>query len=419
MNTNDALGKIGVALVGALLFIIVGAWWVTEAGDVVLEALNAGLKAAIVLAVIGSIVGLLFASWCALQRGIKDRAEVRKALAEARRAERDAQHTVIVANSDQQVYITDDNHSVEWRAAHRDPRVYANGQWSEPRSLEIAAYVAYLESIQPRIEGRVVDNLLAAPSPVYLMSELANIERALIVGGSGSGKTTLLQHVISGRKGDVVVIDPHDDTNTWPGNAQVIGGGQDYDEIERALVALVGQVRERYQVRSVGQVEEFDPLTVIVDEWREIVKNTKTAADNIKTVLTGGRKVGTCCIVASHSDRARPLGIEGESDLRDGFVLVHLRGNSQVGFSATLDTGDGEQPVILPGPYTPGVAAPERPALINTARVRLPMSGQEQEILRLHQAGHSVSRIGKEVYGSRGGWQSDRVREVLQKFKKA
>jgi hypothetical protein len=54
--------------------------------------------------------------------------------------------------------------------------------------------------------------------------------------------------------------------------------------------------------------------------------------------------------LATHSDRAKPLGLEGEYDLKDGFAVVRLsivNGQRQ----AMLDTGNGEQPAVLPGPF--------------------------------------------------------------------
>ena len=76
------------------------------------------------------------------------------------------------------------------------------------------------------------------------------MERGLIVGASGSGKTTIIQHIIARRPGDVLVLDPHDDTVTWPSNAQVVGGGQDYTAIESALLDLDVQYSEGWSFKS-------------------------------------------------------------------------------------------------------------------------------------------------------------------------
>ena len=44
------------------------------------------------------------------------------------------------------------------------------------------------------------------------------------------------------------------------------------------------------------------------------------------------------------------LGMAGEGDLREGFAVVHLR-EMQGRRTATLDVGQGEAPVQLPGPF--------------------------------------------------------------------
>jgi len=53
-------------------------------------------------------------------------------------------------------------------------------------------------------------------------------------------------------------------------------------------------------------------LTVIIDEWRAIVYNVKGADAAIKTLLTESRKAAFSVFVASHSERVKALGIEGE-----------------------------------------------------------------------------------------------------------
>jgi hypothetical protein len=362
---------------------------------------------------LAAFIALVYQVWAGAEKMLAMRAERHK-------VEHEAQITAITAPADHNVIIHERggiirNVALDARFVIRpnENRAATNEEmqaWALWHSLHATRHVARNE----------IGDLLEVPQgPVMLMPALQNVDRALIIGNSGAGKTTLLQHVISQRQGDVVVIDPHDDRHTWPANAQIIGGGQDYDEIERALLALVEEIRRRYQERATGQSLDFDLLTVIVDEWRQITQNTREAADSIKTVLTGGRKVRTACIVASHSERARPLGLEGEADLKDGFAIVRLQGSKELNipFTATLDMGDGEIPVVLPGPYMT-VEKPER-LLIDPASIELPMTPQERQILMLWDAGHrSVTKIGKIVYGSKGGQQNELVRETLRKHKR-
>ena len=70
------------------------------------------------------------------------------------------------------------------------------------------------------------------------------------------------------------------------------------------------------------------------------------------------------------------MGIKGEGDLKDGFAVIRLRGNRHVGFAATLDIGDGQIPVVLPGPYG-GRPNGNGAQIIDPARVALPVSDKD------------------------------------------
>ena len=83
---------------------------------------------------------------------------------------------------------------------------------------------------------------------------------------------------------------------------------------------------QRYQEIGQGLVaEEAHPhLTIIIDEWRAIVKNAANASNTITALLTESRKAAFSVFVGTHSERVKALGIEGEGDLKDGFVMVRL-----------------------------------------------------------------------------------------------
>ena len=59
------------------------------------------------------------------------------------------------------------------------------------------------------------------------------------------------------------------------------------------------------------------------------------------------------CIVATHSERVKALGIEGEGDLAKGFTVVRLYGgNGDPDRYATVShNGGAEVRYELPGPY--------------------------------------------------------------------
>jgi energy-coupling factor transporter ATP-binding protein EcfA2 len=266
----------------------------------------------------------------------------------------------------------------------------------------------------------MVPPLLPAQTQVDLLAALDSVQRCLIVGPSDSGKTTLLQWLISRRSqtSKSIVIDPHGWPDKWP-SSTVVGTGRNYIEIDRALDALVRLMTKRYDEIGKGMVVEgmHPRVTILIDEWRAIVYNVKGASEAIKALLTESRKAAFSVFVASHSDRAKPLGLEGEYDLKDGFAVVRLavvNGQRQ----ATLDTGNGEAPATLPGPFVGSI-----PQVVDIDRLTFTEADLEPEptvtethIMQLYGQGESFNEIARQVFGNTGGKQTKRIKEILQKF---
>lgn len=259
-------------------------------------------------------------------------------------------------------------------------------------------------------------------APVDLLAALDNIQRCLIVGASDSGKTTLLQHLVARRlnTSKVICIDPHGWPGKWPAGAVVVGTGRAYSDIDRALTGLVQLMSKRYTDIGRGEVVEMghDKITILIDEWRAITGNVTGAGDAIKALLTESRKAAFSVFVASHSDRAKPLGLAGEYDLRDGFCIVRLAlvgGQRQ----ATIDSGNGEQPAALPGAFVAGASPADVgwPVDLSPADLAEPQpTPSEAAILRMHSDGATVSDIAAAVFGNKGGNQNGRVRSILSKY---
>lgn len=254
----------------------------------------------------------------------------------------------------------------------------------------------------------------SAGQPVNLLDALDNEQRVLIVGASNSGKTELLKWIASRRssQAQVVIIDPHAYLDKWP-TGQVIGVGRDYQEIDNTLLALVQLMQKRYRQIGKGEVTEgqHKPVCVIVDEWRAITGNLAGAGDCLKTLLTESRKASMSMFVASHSDRAKPLGLAGEYDLKDGFVIVRLSiSNGQR--QATLDFGNSEQAAALPGPFSAG------PVMESSEFINLDIepTPTEAAILTLHRQGANHKQICEAIGWTPGGKQYQRIDEILTRF---
>lgn len=401
-----------IPTLAALLILLALGWYIDRIASAEIAAAIRFIVYAVTIAVLIALAGLLiFIILIVRERLLKERAN-------RKLREREAQVLVIVADEGQQVYIRESGDRTIWRNAHLDVRVYANGQPTLPNQIELTAWQTYVLRNRPSVIREGAPQLLPGQTPIDLLTALDSVQRCLLVGASDSGKTTLLRWLVQRRSqsSKVIVIDPHAYPDKWPG-CIVVGSGRSYPEIDRALQALVRLMTKRYDEIGKGIVVEqgHSRITILIDEWRAIVYNVKGASEAIKALLTESRKAAFSVFVASHSDRAKPLGLEGEYDLKDGFAIVRLsvvNGQRQ----ATLDTGSGEVLAALPGVF------PTQPAQVIDADEAIDLEVEptptEARILNLYEDGQSISTIAEAVFGSKGGNQNQRVKEVLSKYNK-
>lgn len=360
---------------------------------------------------IGIIIGMIFCLYLVFM--VRERILLKQA--QRKRVQQVSDVYAIVSEA-HGVFVREMNPKAVWRPLHTIPNWQINSQPTEPSTVEIMTWQNWQSFHANHKQLAALSPIPAQPllpGSIDLLSALDAVQRCLIVGSSSDvGKTSLLQHIVLRKQhsSKVIVIDPHTWPNKWP-TGVVVGMGRNYKEIDQALTALVRLMTKRYDEIGKGLVAEMghNKITIIIDEWRAIVANVKGASDAIKALLTESRKAAFSVFVATHSDRAKPLGLEGEYDLKDGFTIVRLFfvGNGQR--HATLDTGNGEIPVTLPGPYSQvveGEALDLKPEPDET----------EAEVLRRHQVGDSISAIAQQVFGSKGGPQNQRIKDILEKF---
>ncbi len=397
-------------LAGLLLALMIGAYI-----DSLAHAEIAWLVKTIVTVAGLSVIAILATGLIA--GGLLAYERLRMLRAARKLAEREADVMIVTGARDEQIFVRDLSSRASWRPAHLDARTYANGSPTMPGLAELAAWQFYHTPKVVTGSGPAV--LLAPVVQVDLLAALDAVQRCLIVGASDAGKTTLLQWLVSRRlnTSKVVVIDPHSYPGKYPAGAAVIGQGRNYPEIEQALAALVKLMTKRYDEIGRGTVAEMhhSRITILIDEWRAITANLgKPAGEAIKALLTESRKAAFSVFVASHSDRAKPLGLEGEYDLKDGFALVRLT-NVDGQRQATLDTGSGELPALLPGPF---VAAP--PKVVEHDALFLDMepepSPAEAHVLRLHREGRSYRDISTEVWQQHGKFYNEKIEDILARY---
>jgi len=346
----------------------------------------------------------------------------RMKLLHAQRIEAEKQAHVMTVTVGNQVFVRDTDPQAIWRAMHLEARAYINSQSQEPSSLEEQRWQLF------NMPQRVGNKLLTLPPPQTQVDLLAMLDRAqcaLIVGQRDSGKTTILQHVINRRLGTtyVLVLDPHSHPTRWPQGCEVIGTERDFQKIENALKGLLALMNKRYRDIGKGLVREGEHrrVTVIIDEWRAIVHQLgKTAANIIKTLLAESRKTNIDVFVGTHSERVKALGIEGEGDLKEGFVLVRLAINKLTGErKATIDYGDGEMPATLPGAFRGNIATNSK-ELDSDDFISLEPepTPAEAHILHLHRQGESYRTISQAVWGEGkfGNFYNRKIEQIIQKY---
>jgi len=256
------------------------------------------------------------------------------------------------------------------------------------------------------------------PPAIDVLTALDSAQRVLIVGSSNSGKTTLLKHILQRRQSAKLVIDPHASPHKWQG-CKVAGIGRNYGEIQSTLDSLLALMDSRYEEIGLGVMPEMGhpPLAILIDEWRSITAHLSDAGSIIRTLLTESRKAAFSMFVVSHSERAKPLGILGEADLKEGFTVVRLgfEGGERV---ATVDGSIATLPgafVVNPPPQTVlslPVAASDG-ATLNVATDSEPM---DAKIVRLYQEGLSKNKICSIVFGSKNGKNWNHITGVISGF---
>lgn len=280
-------------------------------------------------------------------------AEARQLLASAREAERKAELFIVTAKRDEQILISDSNNTRKFTAAHLQLSGQVNGIQVPATPEQTAAWAAFHSRSQIAAAAVIQEQPISAAELPPIIPALVNRQRILIVGASDAGKTTLLRWLIEAR-GKCLVIDPQGSPGKW-GGATMLGEGLNYPRIATALDSLAAEMKRRHGEIGTGEVLEgqHEHLTIIIDDLRGIIMNCKGIGQVLAHLLTDGRSTGLNLIIGTHSRYVKPLGLEGEGDLRKGFVIVELHGGNGEERGVTLEfNADGHKlPHALPGPH--------------------------------------------------------------------
>jgi hypothetical protein len=156
------------------------------------------------------------------------------------------------------------------------------------------------------------------------MPNLSKYPSVLIYGVPGAGKSTFTEQEVAKRLKEghrVIVLDPHSACGQWQG-CEVIGAGMDYEAIDAKLVWFQKQVKERYRTISSQPNPQFQPLTIVGEEFTNWSKRCDNSGEHFQTVNSDIRKAECYSIIVSHTRNLAGLGdAKGMGALRDESML--------------------------------------------------------------------------------------------------
>jgi len=145
-----------------------------------------------------------------------------------------------------------------------------------------------------------------------------------LLGNSGSGKSSVAKYIINLMgETQILVLDPHDDGDTWGGLPVV----SSYEGIAEQLELLLTELDNRGPKRR--RKEKLDPVVVVCDEWPAVrsycQQNSLDVADRFLLRFgSESRKFNMLCMFCSQSGNTKALGLEGKGDFLENYLLIRL-----------------------------------------------------------------------------------------------
>lgn len=153
----------------------------------------------------------------------------------------------------------------------------------------------------------------------------------LLSARTNAGKTTLATAILAARAGEqLLILDPHDQPDKWFG-LKAIGGGRNFDAILAALAGVLEELDRRYEEYNAGKkTEDFDRLTVLIDETPALVAHTMDGQRTIDTrwkrfakqLGSEARKVRISAILLTQSPLVQDIQIS--TYMRENFTRIAL-----------------------------------------------------------------------------------------------
>jgi hypothetical protein len=396
----------GVIVIVTLIFCLI--FW-QQIADAILMV---GTVASVLVGVAG-VGGLFFGAWY-----LRERMRITRAA----RIEAEKQANVMVVTSGNQVFIRETDHNANWRAAHLDPRFYANGRYSEPTPTEANAYAVFHA---PRLAQGSVAQLpeTIEADPLDLPTVFTQPTQSYaIIGGQQTGKTYQARHIANfwiGRNIKPLVIGPKWDKGEW-GGCILLGGNGNFSAVGVGITIIRRIVEARHAANK--SHKEHKILPVFFDDWTPIVDAVPNARALVLEATTLYASVNVLLYFVLHSDTANAWGVDRKgAALKDNFVKLFIVPAYNMNGLIVRDRTRGYirfagEAVDRPARLFTAPPLMLGPAQVHNLPVVLGANEQEKKILDLKAAGTSYNEICRQVYGAEGGKQIQMVKKILAKY---
>jgi hypothetical protein len=403
--------------------LIVGLVWYVDsvAHDDIVWTIRAGLYAIIAAMVLALVAGLILAALLFRERYLHQQAERKK-------AQREADVHAIVSDV-HGVFVREMNPKATWRPLHLNPATYQNGQQSEITEIELTTW----QSWQALRAPKVVTPTQASPALLPATTEAESLDLLAvftqptqsyaIIGGQQTGKTFQAQHIANYwlRQGiKPAVIGPKWDRGEWAG-CYLLGGNGDFQKVEWAI----GMIRQLVESRHADTSRTHKQHTIqpdFFDDWTPIVDAVPNARALVLEATTLYASVNIILYFILHSDTAYAWGVDRKgAALKDNFIKLFIvptyDPEGQVVRSQTRgyirfagEHVDRSVKLFTTPPIPMGQAKEIRPKLLAGP------DETESKVLALSKQGVSYNEISRQVWGSTGGYQTNRIKEIIGKF---
>jgi hypothetical protein len=220
------------------------------------------------------------------------------------------------------------------------------GRWQQHRHKSPASTRTHQRTAQ-HTAGETTPPPTTRPVLAPWLTTLLDALHLLFIGHSRGGKTSVVHELairLAQQGCRVIVGDPDAAPGLWSG-CEVFGYGDDFVAISEALTHVRAEVERRRELRGRGIQRRFEPLYLVLDEYRDVSQFCEEARPLVEDILRRGGKLDIHLMLGVQDKQVKTMGLEGQGDLRKNFTYtVEIRRDPQSGQRwATISDPNGDE----------------------------------------------------------------------------